>query len=210
MKRNMILLLILMLWASPAAAQQASSAQGLEAQTERLEEFDAKASLGYWEVNRSGSASAGKYDYFKSSVAGGLDLEWDPLPHRFVMETSVLNKKDYFGSADYSYRDVVVVNIYTRGLYHNLPHYSLGQDDPLTATPSFTDRIPGPNTLLRTLHKVPAVRPQISPHSMPMRRPWAGTIQQRFLLDQGAQTLPIPGNRWCRGQGGHQQPPGVS
>ena len=59
--------------------------------------------------------------------------------HRFVLESYRLNDEDYFGEVDYSYRDVVLMNAYTRGLFHNLNHYRFGPDDPATASPSFTD-----------------------------------------------------------------------
>lgn len=138
MKKSLILLLLLALWASPAAAQQAAETQAQEP----LEEFNGKVSAGYWGVSLSGSPRAGEYEYLKSSAAGALNLEWDPLPHRFLMESSYLNQKDYFGEVDYAYRDVVLFNMYTRGMYHNLNHYSFG---PLASTPpavTFTDLNP--------------------------------------------------------------------
>ncbi len=145
MKKNMIILVILMLWASPVSAQQATGDKPYVTPepSESLESFDARVGLDYRNVGKSGNPRAGEYEYLKSSTGGALDLEWDPLPHRFVLESFVLNPKDYYGSVDYAYRDVVLFNMYTRELYHTLNHYSFGTDDPLTASPSSVDKNPG-------------------------------------------------------------------
>jgi len=79
----------------------------------------------------------------KSSATGAFDFQWDPLPHRFGIESYYLNQKDYFGEVDYAWKDIVLLNGYMRGLYHNLDHYILGPDDPTTPMPSFTDLNPG-------------------------------------------------------------------
>jgi hypothetical protein len=127
-----------MFWASPAAAQQAAGdLSGLEVPPEF------RLGLGWYGVlEQEGNNIAGEYQHLKSSGAGIFDAEWDPLPHRFVLESYFLNEKDYFGELDYSYRDVVVLNGYVRDLFHNLNHYSFGLDDPATLNPSFTDLNP--------------------------------------------------------------------
>jgi len=133
MKTKLIILLVLTLWASPAVAQQAE---------EGLEEFDAKLGLSNWSVDRRGSARAGEYEYLRSSNGGELNLEWDPLPQRLVIDANVLNKKDYFGSVDYAYKDIVLFNMYSRDMYHNLQRYTFGADDLSTTGLSFTDKNP--------------------------------------------------------------------
>jgi hypothetical protein len=142
MKKIILILMIFLLWVSPAGAEQAASDQNAEASTESPgADFEGRASLGYRGVTLDGNPKAGEYEYLKSSATGALDTEWDPLPHRFVLESYYLNKKDYFGEADYAYRDVVVVNMYARDMFHNLDHFSLG---PPSTTPgvSFTDKDP--------------------------------------------------------------------
>jgi len=186
MKKNLLILMLLMLWAVPRPAPAA------ETQTpERMEAFEAKTTLGYWSVTNSGSSRAAAYEYLESSVAGGLDVEWDPLPHRFLLESFALNGKDYLGELGYAYRDVVVFNFYTRGLYHNLTHVSLGKDDPLTASPSFVDRNPGEdyaseNKLRRAFLrlKLPDFPLHFYVDAQTVDR--NATIQQRFLLDTGS------------------------
>ncbi len=106
--------------------------------------FEADLRLGFGAVRTDKNPdNAAQFQYLHSSGAAFLDMEWDPLPHRFVLDSYYLNTKDYFADMDYSWRDVIVVNFLTRGLFHNMEHLSFGADDPLTAQPSFTDRDPG-------------------------------------------------------------------
>jgi len=150
MKKNMIMLLFLMLWASPVTAQQAAGTAlpelpTIEAQHMESPEvvFDTRLGLGYRFITQEGNpAHAGEYEYLHSSGVGSLDLEWDPLPHRLRLESYYLNSKDYFGELDYAFKDIVLFNVLTRGLYHNLDHYSFGPDDPTTPSPSFVDKNP--------------------------------------------------------------------
>jgi len=136
MKKNILLLLFVLFWASPAPAQQATGAPGAESSQTAL---DLGVHPGYWLINHSGNSRAWEYDYDNSSPAGSLNFEWDPLPQRFVLEYYQLNPKDYFGTFDYSYRDVVLLNLVSRGLFHNLDHYSFGPDDPSTPLTTSTD-----------------------------------------------------------------------
>ncbi len=140
MKKNILIIAFLMLWASPVMAQQTAGTKGLEG----LEAFEGRFSLGYRSIEQDGNpAHAGEYDYLKSSAIGALDLEWDPLPHRFVLDSYYLNTKDYFADTDYAFKDIVLFNWYIRDMFHNLDHFSIGPDDPSTPSPSFTDKNPG-------------------------------------------------------------------
>jgi len=105
--------------------------------------FDGDVRLGYRVNSTTGNPMAGEYEYQHSSAAGSAIIEYDPLPTRMLLETYVLNAKDYFADFDYAYKDIVMLNMITRSLYHNLNHYSLGQDDPATPVPYFTDLNPG-------------------------------------------------------------------
>jgi len=191
MKKNQLILMALMLWASPVVAQQTGGATPPVPAPERLEVFEVEAMLGYWSVTNGGNSRVATYEYLKSSVAGGLNVEWDPLPHRFVFESFALNQKDYFATMDYAYRDVVVFNLYSRGLYHNLNHVSLGLDDPLTASPSFVDRNPGAEYAVESTLRKAFLRlktPDFPFHVYAEAQTFdrAGTIQQRFMLDPGS------------------------
>ena len=113
-------------------------------------------------------------------------MEWDPLPHRFLLESYYLNNKDYFGEADYAFKDIVIFNGYTRGVFHNLDHYVLGPDDPTTPSPSFTDMNPGAlysveNTMRRAYirFKTPDFPFHLYADVWTVDR--EGTIQQIFL-----------------------------
>lgn len=178
----MIILLFLLLWASPAAAQLAAEAQTPES----LEEFNARLSAGYSNVSLDRNPRAGEYEYLKSSLGGALDLEWTPLPQRFSLESYYLNQKDYFGEMNYAYRDVVLFNMYTRGMYHNLDHYTFGPDDPTTPSPSFVDLNPNDqyaveNQLKRAFirFKTPDFPLHLYADVTTLER--NGTIQQRFM-----------------------------
>jgi hypothetical protein len=195
-----------MLWVSLAAAEQATSDKAAEAKSTEAPEtaFEGRVSGGYRWVTQEGNTIAGEYDYLKSSATGALDMEWDPLPHRFVVESSFLNNKDYFGSMDYAYKDVVLLNMYTRGLFHNLNHYSLG---PASTTPgvTFTDKDPGAaygieNQLRRAFvrFKTPDFPFHLYAEVITLDR--EGMIQQRFLrgftggLDKVSQSRDIDWN----------------
>lgn len=201
MNKNILILALLMLWASPLSAQAGTEDQ-LNRSAEPLEAFDARIGLDYRNVIKDGNSRAGEYEYLKSSAGGALDVEWTPLPHRFSMEALVLNQKDYFGSLDYAYRDVVLFNMYARDLYHNLNHYSFGADDPSTASPSFTDKNPGDdyfmeNRLSRAFirFKTPDFPFHLYADARTIHRD--GTIQQHFMrgftggLDKVAQSRKI-------------------
>lgn len=143
MNKLIPILTVLIFWASPVFAQQAGGAAPEVIDFSKLSApFEGELKLGYRGIKDTGSTIAGEYDYLESGPIGSLDLEWDPLPHRFVLESTFLNNRDYFGEFDYAYKDLVVVNAYTRDVFHNLNHFQFGVDDPLTPSPSFTDLNP--------------------------------------------------------------------
>lgn len=133
MKKIIYLIAMIVLLAPPLWAQEKTGQYQLGTP------FDGDVRLGYrWNVT-DGNPMAGEYEYQHSSVAGSAVIEYDPLPHRILLETYVLNQKDYFSEFDYAYKDIVMLNMMTRSLFHNLDHYSLGQDDPATLPSYFTD-----------------------------------------------------------------------
>jgi hypothetical protein len=144
MNKLILIVTVLMFWASPVLAQQVVGSKAAETTefTGFGVPFEGKLSLGYRNITNTGSTNAAEYDYLKSGPIGSLDMEWDPLPHRLVFESTYLNGKDYFGELDYAYKDIVVVSGYARDLFHNLPHLRFGADDPTTPSPSFTDLNP--------------------------------------------------------------------
>ena len=184
MKKTILTLIVFMLWVSLAAAEQASSEMTSEAQSAEAD-FEGRVGMGYRWMSHDGGPVAGEYDFIKSAPTGALDLEYDPLPHRFVLESYFLNHKDYFGEMDYAYKDVVLFNGYTRDMFHNLNHYDLG---PASTTPgvSFTDRNPGAeygieNQMRRAFirFKTPDFPFHLYAEVITVDR--EGTIQQRFL-----------------------------
>ena len=64
MKRTILIIAFLMLWASLAAAQQVAGTKIAETKgLEGLEAFEGKFSLGYRDINQSGNTKAGEYEY---------------------------------------------------------------------------------------------------------------------------------------------------
>lgn len=189
MKKTILIIAFLMLWASSlAVAQEEAGTNTAETQgMGGLEAFEGKIRLGYRSIQQDGNpAHAGEYDYLKSSAIGALDFEWDPLPHRFVFESYYLNTKDYFAETDYAFKDIVLFNWYTRGLFHNLDHYSFGPDDPTTPSPSFTDLNPGAlysveNQLSRGFIRLKTPDFPFHLYAEERKVDREGTIQQRFL-----------------------------
>lgn len=184
MKKIILTLIVFMLWASLAVAEQAPDEMTSEAQSTEAD-FEGRVGVGYRWMSQSGNPLAGEYDFIKSAPTGALDMEYDPLPHRFVLESYFLNHKDYFGEMDYAYKDVVLFNGYARDMFHNLNHYNLG---PASTTPgvSFTDRDPGAeygieNQMRRAFirFKTPDFPFHLYAEVFTVDR--EGTIQQRFL-----------------------------
>jgi hypothetical protein len=191
MKKFILTIVFLMLWASLAAAAQATgknvSDAGAEETPAKLElPPEYRIGVGYYWIKNTGNTMASEYDYLKSSVTGAFDFQWDPLPHRFGIESYYLNNKDYFGEVDYAWKDIVLLNGYMRGLYHNLDHYILGPDDPTTSIPSFTDLNPGAEYNVENALRAGSIRlktPDFPFHLYANVRTIdrEGTIQQIFL-----------------------------
>jgi hypothetical protein len=187
MKKTILTLIVFMLWVSLAAAEQAATDKTSEAQSAEASgnDFEGRIGVGYRWMTQNGNPIAGEYDFIKSAPTGALDFEYDPLPHRFVLESYFLNHHDYFGEMDYAYKDVVLFNGYARDMFHNLNHYNLG---PASTTPgvSFTDKDPGAeygieNQLRRGFirFKTPDFPFHLYAEMITVDR--EGTIQQRFL-----------------------------
>jgi hypothetical protein len=182
MRKNLFIIgFLMMLWASPAFAQQATGQAGME-------NVDGDLKVGYRWISLDGSARSGEYEYFQKSDALSAAIEWDRLPHRFMLEYHSLNEKDFFKSLDYSFSDIVVFNATSRKLFHNLDHYSFGAPDltPL-ASPFFLDNNQGDlystentfNTFFLRL-KTPDFPFHFYAEARSIEK--EGTMQQRFLL----------------------------
>jgi hypothetical protein len=113
-------------------------------------------------------------------------MEWDRLPHRFLLEYYALNEKDFFKSLDYAYRDTVMFNITSRGLFHNLDHYSFGPLASTPPSPTFTDQDPAAQYSTENMLNTYFLRfktPDFPLHVYAEFRTVdkQGTVQQRFL-----------------------------
>ncbi len=216
MKKNMIMLLILMLWASPAAAQQAAEAQTPETR---------------WRNSTPGSVQAtGTYRWTATPVRENMSISSHPraahstsngLPSRNASRWNpiILNKKDYFGEVNYAYRDVVLFNMYTRGMYHNLDHFAFGPDDSTTPSPNLVDLNPNDQYAVENQLKRAFIRFKTSDFPFHLYADVTtlkrdGTVQQRFMrgftggLDLVSQSRDIDWNT-TGGPDGSQQPLGT-
>ena len=182
MKKIIYLIAMIVLLAPPLRAQEKAPAGG---QYQLGTPFDGDVRLGYRWNTTKGNPMAGEYQYQHSSMAGSAFIEYDPLPHRFAIETYYLNGKDYFGELDYAFKDIFMLNMTARSLFHNLDHFSLGQDDPATPTPYFLDLNPADlygtsNAMYRAQvrFKVPDFPFHVYLETKNQEK--HGTIQQRF------------------------------
>jgi hypothetical protein len=169
--------MILLLWAAAATAQEAATGEPLEA--------DIRVGGSFVQPEKNAGMAA-KYDYLHSSGAGSVNIEWDPLPHRFVLDSYYLNQKDYFADMDYSWKDVIVFNFLLRGAFHNLHHLDIGEDDPVTALPSFDDRDPSAlygvgTSISRSFLRFKAPDFPLHVYAEARQIDREGTVQQRFL-----------------------------
>lgn len=183
MKKNPIIPLIFMLWASLAAAQEAPAVKGLDSG-----DVINEGEIGpvYTGVSLDRSPRAAEYEYLKSSAGANLHVELAPLPNRFSLEGHVVNQKDYYGDMNYAYRDVVLFNFLARGVYHNLDHYSFGTDNAATTSPSFIDMNPDDQYATENALRKGFVRfktPDFPFHvyADATRVDRSGTMQQRFM-----------------------------
>ena len=182
MKKIIYLIAMIVLLAPPLQAQEKTPAGG---QYQLGSPFEGDVRLGYrWNMT-SGNPMAGEYEYQHSSVAGSAVIEYDPLPHRILLETYVQNQKDYFGEFDYAYKDIIMMNMMSRSLYHNLDHYSIGQNDPVTGR-TVTDLSPGDlygmsdaMNRIQVRFKTPDFPFHIYLEAKTQEK--HGTIQQRFM-----------------------------
>jgi hypothetical protein len=124
MKKIIYLIALIVLLAPPLWAQEKTPAGGLY---QLGTPFDGDIRLGYRWNMADGNPNAGEYEYQHPSAAGSVVFEYDPLPTRFLLETYVLNSKDYYGELDYAYKDIIMLNLLSRSMFHNLDHYSIGQ-----------------------------------------------------------------------------------
>lgn len=178
--------MLMMLWASPAAAEQIDEPTASEPDVLRLP-LQSTLGAGYRWVSADQNQRADEYEYLHSSGVASLNMEWAPLPHRFGLEAYTRNPKDYFGDLDYAYRDIVVFNLISRSLFHNLDHYRFGLDGSVEPGLRFEDRNPGAQygaesemnkAFIR--FKTPDFPFHIYSEARKVER--EGTIQQRFLL----------------------------
>lgn len=182
MRKIILLTLCTLLWASWATAQEAAAPGGAP----HLTAFDGDVAFGYRWVLQDGNLFAGEYEYPHSSLAGEAKIEYDPLPNRFLFEAYVDNEKDYFTEFDYSYSDMVMFTYTGRKFYRNMHHFSIGEDDPSSASPSMTDF--DPTGQYFTDSGINALRLRLKTPEFPLHlyleaksHEKHGTIQQRFM-----------------------------
>jgi len=181
MKKIIYLIALLVLLAPPLWAQDQAPAAG---QYQLGTPFEGDVAFGYrWNMTR-GNPMAGEYEYQHSSGAGSAVIEYDPLPNRFLFETYVYNNKDYFGELDYSYKDILMLNLTSRSLFHNLDHYTIGQSVPggMTVTDFDPQAQYGASTAMnrgQVRFKAPDFPFHIYLEARNQER--HGTIQQRFM-----------------------------
>jgi hypothetical protein len=192
MNKIIYLIALLVLLAPPIGAQEKTPAGGLY---QLGTPFEGDLALGYrWNMT-SGNPMAGEYQYQHSSVAGSALIEYDPLPSRFLLESYYENSKDYFGEIDYAYKDLIMLNLMTRSLFHNTNHYSIGESTPgMTVTdfnPDDTYGISNAMNRAQIRFKAPDFPFHIYLEAKSQEK--HGTIQQRFMNSFTGTRWPVRG-----------------
>jgi hypothetical protein len=180
MNKIIYLIALLVLLAPPIGAQEKAPEGGLY---QLGTPFEGDLSLGYrWNMT-SGNPMAGEYQYQHSSVAGSAFIEYDPLPNRFTLESYYENSKDYFGEIDYAYKDLIMLNMMSRSLFHNTNHYSIGE-----STPGMTVTDFNPNDTYGTSNAMNRAQVRFKAPDFPFHiyieaksQEKHGTMQQRFM-----------------------------
>jgi hypothetical protein len=180
MKKIIYLITLIVLLAPPLWAQEQTPTGG---QYQLATPFDGDIRLGYrWNMT-SGNPQAGEYEYQHPSAAGSAVIEFDPLPTRMLLETYVLNSKDYFGEFDYAYKDIIMLNLLSRSMFHNLDHYSIGQSttDMTVTDLNPTDVYGASNAMNRAQIRFKAPDFPFHIYLEARSQEKHGTIQQRFM-----------------------------
>ncbi|MBI5191237.1 MAG: hypothetical protein HZA22_11280 [Nitrospirae bacterium] len=68
------------------------------------------------------SMRAAEYDYLHDSVAGGLSLHYYPLPWMLDLDFGIENSKDYDADLGVKFRDMIMLDYRSMGMYHNMDH----------------------------------------------------------------------------------------
>ncbi len=87
-------------------------------------------SFGYRDVAPSGSERADEYDYLHDAITFGAKTQLLALPHRIHLDVDVRNRQDTLGHLHYGFRDLVVLDVVHRSLFHNLENIILEDADP--------------------------------------------------------------------------------
>jgi hypothetical protein len=111
----------MLLAASWAMAQEAAAPAGAP----RMTAFEGDIRFGYRWAIQEGNLFAAEFEYPHSSLAGQVNIEYDPLPNRLLFEAYVSNEKDYHTELDYSYADIVMFNFIGRKFYRNMYHLQI-------------------------------------------------------------------------------------
>ncbi|MDA8173509.1 MAG: hypothetical protein M0018_02840 [Nitrospiraceae bacterium] len=103
-----------------------------------------KFHAGYRFAGNSGSArGADEYDFLHNSVVFGGDARLFDYPNRFHLIIDEVNRNDYYGYLNYSYKDLVYFEGDTRAVFHNLGNINLILLTPAPSSVGVDNRAPG-------------------------------------------------------------------
>lgn len=95
-------------------------------------------SVGAYSAGRTGAARAGEYDFIEDSPTLSGEARIYSFPHRLHLDLDGKNRKDYFGSIGYGYRNLLLFRWDNRTLFHNLDNIQLIDLDPTVSPPAVT------------------------------------------------------------------------
>ncbi len=122
-----IFLLFSFVAAISVSAQEIADLEAIQDEAYIYSEIKADLSFtgGYRFIHKSGDINIAEFEYLNDSVVFGGELRKFKFPHRLLIEFDFNNRKDYYGEARYSYKDIVYFRGIGRALYHNLDNIEL-------------------------------------------------------------------------------------
>lgn len=91
---------------------------------------------GFRFLRASGSERVLEYEYLRDTFTASGGARIFSFPSRLHLDLSIKNSRDYFGNLDYAFKDLILVRVLSRSIYHNLDAVPLLDLDP--ESPFFT------------------------------------------------------------------------
>ncbi len=132
-----IIILLSFVAAISVSAQEIADLEALQNEAYVYSEIKTDLSFtgGYRFIHKSGDINIAEFEYLNDSVVLGGELRKFKFPHRLLIEFDFNNRKNYYGEARYSYKDIVYFRGIGRALFHNLDNIKIQSGFEITTPP---------------------------------------------------------------------------